>query len=82
MKKKDILYDNRVVKKPWGYEYVVYRNKNNLSVTLLNIKHNHTTYYIANEKKSGFILLKAVLFQLGLWKKRSEVHSSLQKNDS
>tara|TARA_B110000495_G_C22771384_1_gene451448 strand:+ start:29 stop:583 length:555 start_codon:yes stop_codon:yes gene_type:complete len=31
-------------------------------------------------KKSGFILLKGkALFQLGLWKKRSEVHSSPSK---
>tara|TARA_A100001388_G_C28685415_1_gene458502 strand:+ start:55 stop:750 length:696 start_codon:yes stop_codon:yes gene_type:complete len=81
MKKKDILYDNRVVKKPWGYEYVVYRDKNNLSVTLLNIKHNHTTsLHCHPKKKSGFILLKGkALFQLGLWKKRSEVHSSPSK---
>ena len=41
MKKKDSLYDNRVVIKPWGYEYVVYRNSNNLSVTLLNIDYKY-----------------------------------------
>ena len=79
--KKDILYDNRVVKKPWGYEYVVYRDRNNLSVTLLNIKYKHTTsLHCHPRKKSGFILLKGkALFQLGLWKKRSEVHSSPSK---
>ena len=51
MKKKDILYDNRVVKKPWGYEYVVYRDRNNLSVTLLNIKYKHTTSLHCHPRK-------------------------------
>ena len=43
MKKKDSLYDNRLVNKPWGNEYVVYRNKNNLCVTLLKINYNQST---------------------------------------
>ena len=81
MKQKDTLYDNRLVKKPWGYEYVVYRNKNNLSVTLLKINHNQSTsLHCHPQKKSGFILLNGrALFQLGLWKKRSETHSSPSK---
>ena len=68
-KNKDILYDNKVVRKPWGYEYVVFRNKNNLSVTLLNIDYNQTTsLHCHPKKKSGFILLSGkALFQLGLW---------------
>ena len=40
MKKIDSFYDNRIVNKPWGYEYVVYRNLNHLSVTLLSINYN------------------------------------------
>jgi|TARA_B110001452_G_scaffold255998_1_gene248945 mannose-6-phosphate isomerase-like protein (cupin superfamily) len=81
MKQKDTLYDNRLVKKPWGYEYVVYRNKNNLSVTLLKINYNQSTsLHCHPQKKSGFILLNGkALFQLGLWKKRSEIHSSPSK---
>ena len=27
MKSNDKFYDNKVVNKPWGYEYVVYRKK-------------------------------------------------------
>ena len=58
MKNKDILYDNRLVK-PWGYEYVVYRDRNKLCVTLLSINHNQTTsLHCHPNKKSGFILLK------------------------
>ena len=51
MKKKDSFYDNRVVNKPWGYEYVVYRNLNNLSVTLLKINHNKKTLFTVTLKK-------------------------------
>jgi len=81
MKKKDTLYDNRVVNKPWGYEHVVYRNKNNLCVTLLKINYRKTTsLHCHPKKKSGFVLLKGkALFQLGLWKKRSEIHASPSK---
>ena len=53
---KDKVYDNKVVNKPWGYEYVVYRNANNLCVTLLNIEYNKTTsLHCHPQKKSGFI---------------------------
>jgi|TARA_B100000780_G_scaffold279150_1_gene255992 mannose-6-phosphate isomerase-like protein (cupin superfamily) len=81
MKKKDSLYDNRLVKKPWGHEYVVYRNKNNLSVTLLKINYKQTTsLHCHPQKKSGFILLNGkALFQLGLRKKNTEVHFSPSK---
>ena len=81
MKKIDSFYDNRIVYKPWGYEYVVYRNLNNLSVTLLSINYNNTTsLHCHPQKKSGFILVSGkALFQLGLWKKRSEIHSSPSK---
>jgi len=81
MKKIDSFYDDRVVNKPWGYEYVVYRNLNNLCVTLLSIDYNKkTSLHCHPKKKSGFILVSGkALFQLGLWKKRSEIHSSPSK---
>ena len=81
MKTIDSFYDNRIVYKPWGYEYVVYRNLNHLCVTLLSIDYDKTTsLHCHPKKKSGFILVGGkALFQLGLWKKRSEVHSSPSK---
>ena len=81
MKKIDSFYDNRIVNKPWGYEYVVYRNANHLSVTLLSIDYEKTTsLHCHPNKKSGFILVGGkALFQLGLWKKLSEVPSSPSK---
>ena len=81
MKKKSSFYDNRIVFKPWGYEYVVYRNLNHLSVTLLNLDYNKTTsLHCHPSKKSGFILLDGkALFQLGLRKKNTELHTSPSK---
>ena len=81
MKNKSSFYDNKIVFKPWGYEYVVYRNANHLSVTLLNINYNKTTSLHCHPlKKSGFILLGGeALFQLGLRKKNTELHSSPSK---
>ena len=81
IKNKSSFYDNKVVSKPWGYEYVVYRNANNLSVTLLKIDYNKTTsLHCHPSKKSGFILLSGkALFQLGLRKKNTELHKSPSK---
>ena len=81
IKSTSSFYDNKVVLKPWGYEYVVFRNKNNLSVTLLNINYNKSTsLHCHPKKKSGFILLKGKAeFQLGLRKKILKVNHLLQK---
>ena len=53
-KKNKFSYDNRVVAKPWGNEYVVYRNSNKLSVTLLNIDHNKKTSLHCHPKKKNW----------------------------
>ncbi len=81
MRNIDKFYDKKVVKKPWGYEYVVYRKGKDLSVTLLKINYKKkTSLHCHPNKKSGFILISGKAeFQLGLWKKRSEVHSSPSK---
>ena len=81
MKSKDSFYDNKVVFKPWGYEYVVFKNAKNLCVTLLSINYNKmTSLHCHPKKKSGFILLKGkASFQLGLRKKNREIHSSPSK---
>jgi len=81
MKNKSSFYDNKIVFKPWGYEYVVYRNANHLSVTLLSIDYNKSTsLHCHPSKKSGFILLEGkAQFQLGLRKKNTELHVSPSK---
>lgn len=79
--KKLNYYDNKVVSKPWGHEYVVYRDKKKLCITLLKINYNQSTsLHCHPNKKSGFVLIDGkARFQLGLWKKRSEIHSSPSK---
>ena len=81
MKNNKNYYDNRIVFKPWGYEYVVYRSGNNLSVTILNINSNKSTsLHCHPKKKTGFVLLSGkALIQLGLWKKESKVYKSPSK---
>ena len=83
MKRIDSLYDNRLVKKPWGYEYVVYRHKNNLSVTLLKINYNQSTsLHCHPQKKSGFILLNGqAYFNLVYGKNDQKYILHHQKND-
>ena len=81
MKNNKNYYDNRIVFKPWGYEYVVYRSGNNLSVTILNINSNKSTsLHCHPKKKTGFVLLSGkALIQLGLWKRESKVYKSPSK---
>jgi mannose-6-phosphate isomerase-like protein (cupin superfamily) len=80
-KNKDAYYDNRIVFKPWGHEYVVYRYKNILSVTLLNINPTKSTSLHCHPiKKTGFVLLDGkALIQLGLWKSERKIYESPSK---
>ena len=81
MKNKSSFYDNRVVYKPWGYEYTIYRNLNHLSVTFLKINYNKSTsLHCHPNKKTGFILINGrALIQLGLWKSTAEYYSAPSK---
>ncbi len=54
IKSKKEYYDNRVVFKPWGYEFVVYRAGNKLSVTILNINYNKSTSLHCHPKKKNW----------------------------
>ena len=70
MKNKDSFYDNKVVFKPWGYEYCAYRNLNHVSITFLKINYGKkTSLHCHPKKKSGFILLKG----------RAEIQTGLSK---
>ena len=81
MSKKKDYYDNRIVYKPWGYEYVVFRSGKKLSVTILNINPNKSTsLHCHPKKKTGFILLSGrAQIQLGLWKQDSKIYKSPSK---
>jgi mannose-6-phosphate isomerase-like protein (cupin superfamily) len=79
--KSSDYYDKRIVFKPWGHEYVVYRYKNVLSVTLLNINpKKSTSLHCHPKKKTGFVLLNGkALIQLGLWKSERKIYKSPSK---
>lgn len=81
MKKNKKFFDNKIVIKPWGYEYVVYRNKNNLSVTYLNIKPNkQTSLHCHHKKKTGFIIVSGeAKIQLGLYERSSITYKAPSK---
>ncbi len=52
------IYKKNVVKKPWGYEYLLYQNKN-LAIWFLNIEKGQSTSMHCHSKKlTGLICLK------------------------
>jgi len=61
-----------VVKKPWGYEYIVYDDKDKIGITFLNIKYKHkTSLHCHPKKKTGFILLDGVVdIDLGFYDRK------------
>ena len=78
---KSASYDHKIVTKPWGNEYLIYRNSNKLSVTFLNINYKKSTsLHCHPKKKTGFIVLSGnALIQLGLWKGTAEKFNAPSK---
>ena len=76
MEKNNNYYDNKIVYKPWGYEYTIYRNSNRLAITFVNINYKHkTSLHCHPKKKTGFIILKGkASVQLGLYKSNTNNH--------
>ena len=64
-------YDNRVVLKPWGEEYNIFRNKKKIAITYLKIKKGFSTSLHCHPiKKTGFLILKGTAeVQIGIYKK-------------
>ena len=67
------FFDNKIVKKPWGSEYVIYKDNNhrsNVAITYLNINYNHqTSLHCHTRKKTGFIILNGnAKVQYGIYK--------------
>jgi len=53
-------FDNKIVPKPWGYEYLLYSN-DNVGIWYLNINYNERTSLHAHpNKKTGLIILSGV----------------------
>ncbi len=68
---KNKTYDNRVVIKPWGEEYNIFRNKKKIAITYLKLKKGFSTSLHSHPvKKTGFLILKGVAeVQIGIYKK-------------
>ena len=81
MKKRNNFYRDKVVYKPWGYEYVVYSSSNRLAITFLKINYGHkTSLHCHPKKKTGFIILSGkALVQIGIYKKNSKSYGSLSR---
>ena len=53
-----INFDNRVILKPWGEEYNIFRNKKKIAITYLRIKKGlSTSLHCHPSKKTGFFHL-------------------------
>jgi len=53
------IYNNYLVKKPWGEEYTIFSNKKKIGVTLIEINPGKSTsLHCHPNKKTGFIILK------------------------
>ena len=55
MKIRDSYYDNKVVLKPWGYEYSLLRIKNKVLIKFLNIKYKKQTSLHSHPTKKNWI---------------------------
>ncbi len=79
--KKDKNYENSYVIKPWGSEYVIYRDKKKIGITLLKINpKKETSLHCHSEKKTGFIILSSkAKAQIGIYKKNILNYQSISR---
>ncbi len=75
------FYSNKIVNKPWGYEYVIYSNSNKLAITLVKINYGHkTSLHCHPQKKTGFIILSGkAQVQIGIYKENKKCFNSLSR---
>lgn len=81
MKNTNSFYSNKLVFKPWGYEYVIYNDSNRLAITFVKINNGHkTSLHCHPEKKTGFIILEGkAKVQIGIYKKNTKYYRSLSR---
>jgi mannose-6-phosphate isomerase-like protein (cupin superfamily) len=79
--KENNFYSNKVVYKPWGYEYIIYRDSNRLAITYVKINPGHkTSLHCHPKKKTGFIILSGnAVVQIGIYKKNVQYHKSVSR---
>ena len=76
MKKENNAYDKKIVKKPWGFEYTIFRNLNKLAITYVNIlPKKQTSLHCHPSKKTGFIILSGkAKVQIGIDKSNVKIY--------
>jgi len=76
MKNKTDAYDKKIVKKPWGFEYTIFRNLNKLAITYVNIlPKKQTSLHCHPSKKTGFIILSGkAKVQIGIDKSNVKIY--------
>ena len=81
MRLKKNLYDKNIFIKPWGFEYVIFRNKEKVGITFLKIlKGKKTSLHCHTKKKTGFIILSGqALVQVGLYKCNRKKYGPLSR---
>jgi len=81
MIKNNNFYSNKVVYKPWGYEYVIYSCSNRLAITFVKINYGQkTSLHCHPKKKTGFIILSGkALVQIGIYKENNKSYSPLSR---
>lgn len=74
-----LSYDNRVVRKPWGEEYNIFRNNYKIAITYLKIKKGFSTsLHCHPKKKTGFLILKGTAeVQIGIYKKNIQKYKPM-----
>ena len=72
-KKMQINYNNKLVNKPWGEEYVIFNHKKELAITKIKIlPGKKTSLHCHPKKKTGFVILSGTAeVQIGIHKKNT-----------
>ena len=75
------FYNDKIVYKPWGYEYIIYKDSNRIAVTFVKINHKHkTSLHCHPQKKTGFIILNGkALVQLGIYKTNAKSYTAVSR---
>ena len=81
MKKTNNFYYDKIVNKPWGYEYVIYSDSNRFAITFVKINYGHkTSLHCHPQKKTGFVILNGkALVQIGIYKENSRHYNPLSR---
>ena len=74
-------YENSNVIKTWGNEYVIYKDKKKIALTLLKINpKKETSLHCHSEKKTGFIILNLkAKVQVGIYKKNTLIYNPISR---